>query len=296
MKTGEVPRIRNVAGIVPVVSSPTDYNLDWDSCLVPIAPNFYAIERAVLECAYAGCSTIWIVANDDTAPLIRYRIGDYVEDPVYLRRKSRFPSLARKQISVFYVPTPCRHKNKEGSAAWPILYGAKTAFGVVEELSKWVAPKKFYVAFPHGIYPADAIRPHRSEMARENNFSFTHRGESVLTGNLLGFTFTDEQMEEAIEKFKNSNTSVFFDDDPERERKYYFDNFSLDKVFESVFSSDKIEIELSWFYQINSWDGYCEYLSSEERKQVRHPGKLVMSYREWNPIGTDSEKELDEDT
>jgi hypothetical protein len=67
----------HLAGIVPVVTKQMDFQLDWHDCLMPIAPNFYAIERAVLECAYAGCKTIWIVANDDTTPLVRHRIGDF---------------------------------------------------------------------------------------------------------------------------------------------------------------------------------------------------------------------------
>lgn len=41
----------HLAGIVPVVTKPMDFQLDWHDCLMPIAPNFYAIERAVLECA-----------------------------------------------------------------------------------------------------------------------------------------------------------------------------------------------------------------------------------------------------
>ena len=82
----------HLAGIVPVVTKSMNFQLDWHDCLMPIAPNFYAIERAVLECAYAGCNTIWIVANDDTTPLVRHRIGDFIQDPIWLKRKSKFPS------------------------------------------------------------------------------------------------------------------------------------------------------------------------------------------------------------
>ena len=110
----KIKRVRNViakAGIVPVITPPTDFNLDWDDTLIPIAPDYHAVEQAVLECAYAGCKTIWIVANNDTTPLIRHRIGDYVQDPIYLRRPvTKFPSLQRKEISVFYVPMPPQHE------------------------------------------------------------------------------------------------------------------------------------------------------------------------------------------
>ena len=91
----------HVVGIVPLVTEPMDFNLDWHDSLMPIAPNYYAVERAVLECAYAGCKTIWIVANDDTTPLIRHRMGDYIQDPVWLGRMSRFPSSKRTLIPIF---------------------------------------------------------------------------------------------------------------------------------------------------------------------------------------------------
>ena len=79
----------HVVGIVPLVTEPMDFNLDWHDSLMPIAPNYYAVERAVLECAYAGCKTIWIVANDDTTPLIRHRLGDYIQDPVRQNTKTK---------------------------------------------------------------------------------------------------------------------------------------------------------------------------------------------------------------
>ena len=268
--------------------------MDWHDCLMPVAPNFYAIERAILECAYAGCRSIWIVANDDVAPLIRHRVGDYVEDPVYLRRPGNFPSLERQQRSVFYVPIAPKHKNKEWSIAWSILYGAKTAFNITSELSKWIASKKFYVAFPYGVYPADSVRPHRRELMKEDNYLLTFNNRSILTNDFLGFTFTDDQMVEGINIFKDVDSNLLFGDDLENEKEYFFDNFSLDKIFGKTILESK-KIELPWFNQIDSWDSYCNYLSSEEKKEIRHPGKLVISYREWSPIGRDVEKVLDED-
>ena len=78
----------HVVGIVPLVTEPMDFNLDWHDSLMPIAPNYYAVERAVLECAYAGCKTIWIVANDDT--INKAQIG----------RLHPRPSLARQDVTV----------------------------------------------------------------------------------------------------------------------------------------------------------------------------------------------------
>ena len=35
-----------------------------------------------MECAYAGCETIWIVADPDITPVFKRVIGDFVYDPV----------------------------------------------------------------------------------------------------------------------------------------------------------------------------------------------------------------------
>ena len=70
--------------------------------MTPIAPNFLAIERAVLECATAGCETIWIVCPSDMQPLLKYRLGEMVQDPVWISRKfDVFPSESRKQIPIY---------------------------------------------------------------------------------------------------------------------------------------------------------------------------------------------------
>ena len=52
-------------------------------------------------CAYAGCDTIWIVCNDDTAPLLRHRIGDYIEDPSYYYFNTSVNKDQRKRIPIF---------------------------------------------------------------------------------------------------------------------------------------------------------------------------------------------------
>ena len=77
----------HLAGIVPVAGQPLDFKMDWHDSLMPIAPDYLAVERAVFECAWAGCETIWIVANDDMTPLIRHRLGEWVQDPVWIGRR-----------------------------------------------------------------------------------------------------------------------------------------------------------------------------------------------------------------
>ena len=279
----------HLAGIVPLVSKPMDFCMDWHDCLMPLAPNFYAIERAVLECAYAGCETIWIVANDDATPLIRHRLGDYVQDPVWIGRKNKYPSQARKPIPIFYVPCPINHSNKSHCVSWTILHGAQTAYNVGANLSKWCAPNRFYVSFCHGVYPARILRPVRREISRDSNFALTFHDKSFATGDMLGFTFNIIQMHQAVDMFREVDKSLLWGKELENEEQYYEENFPLDKVFEHVILYIDKELEVPWFHQIDGWENYCQFLASPEKSEMRHPGRLIISYREFNPLGEDNE-------
>ena len=73
----------HLAGIIPIAGNDADIETIFPSVLLPISDGYSAIQKSVYECAMAGCSTIWIVANDDMAPIIRKTIGDWIYDPVY---------------------------------------------------------------------------------------------------------------------------------------------------------------------------------------------------------------------
>ena len=130
-----------LAGIVPIAGQPLDFNMPWHDCLIPLSQNYLAVERAVVECAYAGCETIWIVCNDDVQPLIRHRLGDYIQDPVWLGRKlSSTPTAERKEIPIFYVPVHPNDRDKRDCLGWSVLYGALTAYYISKNMSKWMTP------------------------------------------------------------------------------------------------------------------------------------------------------------
>jgi hypothetical protein len=88
----------------------------------------------------------------------------------------------------------------------------------------------------------------------------THGGKSILTGDPIDFSFTDEQMDEGISKFKEVSESFVFAE-PEEEREHFKENFTLEKVFEPLIYEDRTEFELPWHHDLYSWEGYCNYLS-----------------------------------
>lgn len=279
----------HLAGIVPIVNKPLDFRLDWHDCLMPIAPNFYAIERAVLECAYAGCKTIWIIANDDTTPLVRHRIGDFVQDPVWLGRKSKFPSQQRRPIPVFYVPMPTKHENKKNCISWTALYGAKTSLEIGDSISKWISPDRFYVSFPYSVYQTEILRPVRADISKDTNFALNYEGRSFKTNDMLGFTFNKEQMTKIMAMFRETENSFLLGDNLLNEETFFEDNFTLDKTFGCAIIDIDEGLSVPWYYPIDSWDAYCKYMAFDDKSSIRHPGRLVMSYREWNPVGVDNE-------
>ena len=164
----------HLAGIIPVAGQPFDFNFPWHDCCMPVASNYLAIERSVAECAYAGCETIWVVCNDDIQPLIRHRLGDYIQDPVWAIRKHD-PKASEKQkpIPIFYVPIHPKDRDKRDCLGWSVLHGALTAYHVSSRISKWTAPDKYYAAFPYGVYPVQILRNYREDIsAKKNFFSF----------------------------------------------------------------------------------------------------------------------------
>ena len=177
---------KHVAGIIPVAGIRTDFDLPWHPSLMPLGPNYLAVERAVLECAYAGCNTIWIVCNDDVTPLIRHQVGEMIQDPVYnYRHFEHNKNDVKRPIRIYYVPIAIRDINKRDNLAWSAIYGAKTAHNLIKSISKWVAPNKFYISWPYAWYEPSQVRNYRREVL-ESNFAFRFKKETIKD-NALSF-------------------------------------------------------------------------------------------------------------
>ena len=179
-KPFQAPASFHLAGIVPISGQSLDFELDFPDCMMPISKNYTLVEHAVYECAMAGCETIWLICNDDIAPIIRYRIGDYIQDPVYINRKSMFPSTHRVRIPIFYVPIHPKDRDKRDCLSWSVIHGALTSLKVTSQLSKWIIPDKYYVSFPYGIFPVEEIRDKRKAISSKNNFYIKYKNEKFI--------------------------------------------------------------------------------------------------------------------
>ena len=286
----------HLAGIIPVAGHKHDFGFQWDNVLMPIAENYTALERSVMECAYAGCETIWIVCNEDVQPLIRHRLGEMVQDPIwYGRTLSLNPEEERKQIPIYYVPVHPKDRDRVDCYAWSILHGANTAYWISKQMSVWVTPDKYYVSFPLSTYPENAPRVHRKLISSDNNFFFCYNGKTLKDGEYMGFTFGPEDFiksrqvirKEGTREWKDSNNEIPTERLP-FEKRWSARHFSLDKVFKPVIILESNTKELEWYHDLSSWDGYTGYFASEESKTIQRPYKGLLKYHEWNGLGVEN--------
>ena len=288
-------KIVHLAGIVPVAGFESDFNFLWHDCCMPIAPDYLAIERSVLECAYAGCETIWIVCNDDMQPLIRYRLGDYVNDPVWVYRPYDYRSSeSKKQIPIFYVPIHPKDRDKRDCLSWSVLYGASSAYSVSARISKWSTPGKYYVSFPYAVYPVEFLREHRTQISNNSNFCLTYEGKSVKNNNYMGFSFGPEDFKKLRKCLRDKGTGAYtsnLENGMPREKlpiadRYSARFFDLSDVF-GIYEP-QASVELPWYHAIDNWENYCSFMSSTERNEIKTPSKDILAFRELNRIGQDN--------
>ena len=297
----------HLAGIVPLAGEPLDFQFPWHDCMVPIAPNFLAIERAILECATAGCETIWVVCPSEMQPLLKHRLGEMVQDPIWISRKfDMYPSGSRKEIPIYYVEIHPKDQNKRDSLPWSILYGAKISTKVCAGLSQWLVPNKYYVAFPYAVYPSQHLRKYRKEISKQGYFFLlTDKGDSVLDGHYIGFAFEASEIGKLTKYFWDIQTGKFDPSQPLSERRegkfitkllpleerYSGRFFKVKDIFNQIdLEKPTFKIEMEWYYDISSWDNLCKYLSSEERKKMLRPRLPFFSNKRWNKVGKDDEE------
>tara|TARA_B100001094_G_scaffold331383_1_gene399471 strand:- start:346 stop:1230 length:885 start_codon:yes stop_codon:yes gene_type:complete len=264
----------HLSGIIPIANHNSEIDVKFPNVLLPLCDGFSAIQRSVFECAMAGCNTIWIVANEDMSPLIRKVIGDWIYDPVYYNRSfSTFPSEVRKEVPIYYVGIKPKDFNRRDSYGWSVLEGIHCAYMTSARISKWLTPEKYFVSFPFGIADPHQIREFRKEIRdKHNNFFYTHDNKNVKDNLPLSFTLTGDDFKLCRRAINKKTTREFLPPSPghqfpseklplhERWSARYF-NFS--DVFEDVCESSSFKHELEWFYDVSTWQGYRNYIASE---------------------------------
>lgn len=274
----------HLAGIVPVAGQDLGFGFPWHDSLMPIAQDYLAVEHAVLSCAYAGCETIWVVCHNDMQPLIRHRLGEWVDDPTQYGLPINGEE-QRVRVPIFYVPIHPKDRYKKDCLGWSALYGAQSAHFLGKNISKWLMPDKFFVSFPYGIIPLNFIRSIRKKISHQKKMSVTYNGQNIKTGAFLPFTFDAEDYKRCRDIIKHETT---YGRDKEGNKiplieRYSARFFPLEQVFKGY--EIEQEFETPWYYDISSWDNLTNFFATNEQKTLAKPD--WMRYNEWNPIGKD---------
>ena len=281
---------KHLAGIIPVSGVKTDFNMPWHESLMPIGPNYLAVERSVLECAYAGCNTIWIVCNDDVTPLIRYQVGEMIQDPVYnYRHFEHNKKDFKRPIRIYYVPLNVRDINKRDNLAWSAIHGAKTANKILRKISLHLAPDKFWISWPYGYTDPYLLRGIRKDIIT-GHVMLSYEDQTAKDNLYLGLTLDIQQVEQLIVESKTRSTGMWIDPETRNERysleeRFSYRNFTLQEVFELLQCSSYKKLAVEDYYNLDSWSGYCDFLSN--KASIKKP--KILKSTEWNGVGIDEE-------
>jgi hypothetical protein len=277
-------RHTHVAGIIPVSGLETDYNIDTPEFLLPLEPGFTAIQKSVYECAIAGCQTIWIVANQDLAPIVRKRVGEWTYDPVYFNRfKYGEGSENRREVPIYYVPIHPKDRDRRDSYGWSILNGIYGSWRVANHISKWIVPEKYFISFPMSAYDIHQLRHHRQAIADlDAGFFMSYNDETVLDNKPLCFTMTGRDYINCRRDVNKKTTREFYNTEegeryPSRklpiEKRWSAKNFSLSDVFDKLEGVESHIYEPDWFYDLSTWEGYRTFLTSEN--SIKKPADIL---------------------
>tara|TARA_Y100000310_G_scaffold134643_1_gene133569 strand:- start:6411 stop:7283 length:873 start_codon:yes stop_codon:yes gene_type:complete len=264
----------HVAGVIPLANLETEHALDVPSCMLPVNAGFTAIQKSVFECAMAGCQTIWIVANQDLAPIVRKSVGEWVYDPVYYKRTmTKFYKNVRKEVPIYYVPISEQDRDRRDSYGWSVLHGVNSAWWVANKISKWLVPEKYFISFPMSAYDIYSIRSHRRQISdRKINFFLTHNGQTVKDNLPLSFTMKGEDFIKCRRKVNKLTTREFLpplegDKYPSQklplEKRWSAKNFKFKTIFEEVEEQNAVKKEIDWFYDLSRWEEYKSFLGSK---------------------------------
>jgi len=288
---------KNLVGIIPVAGhDKRDFNMPWPDCMMPIASGYSMLESSVVECAWAGCKSIWIVVNDDFARIIRKKIGDWVSDPVYNDRKfDPKPNESRRRIPVYYVPVPLKHRDKIDSLSWSVIHGALTSFKLTNNLSKWVIPGKYYVSFPYSYVSPFQLREHRKEISGPKNVYFTSNGMGVKEGLMTSFTFMKDDWLE-FRRVVRTSTGLRVPGSPFEEKhllppeeRWNGRWFQPEKVFAPLKDEELIKIPVEEFFSIGSWEEYIDFIAASRNLLIKRPSKSVLIGTKYNRVAEDRE-------
>jgi len=239
--------------------------LPWSPTYAPIANNLLAIERSVLECAYAGVSSIWIIATETVGTLLRERVGEYCKTHYHAENERN-----DEIIPIYYIPYHPHDAIFRPFTSWSILYTYWFVSRLMAQVSMAMLPIGAYVSFPSALYDPQVGKGLAASVLKEMDGANPEYPSLSFDGEAkrLGF-FIDERCWYAaaahFEGGENLPVRHAKHFDTERWRNAAVEHcelhYSLDKVFEDMVVSDT-KVPVPWYYDIRTWEGYRSFTAS----------------------------------
>ena len=144
-------------GVISLYKLKKKHSFEWFNALLPLSFSTTLLHRAIAECAYFGCDSIWITCEYEEQALYKRVITRYINDPLhyYFRLDPRWYDKI-KRIPIYFVPMNPKDIGVRDSHAWGYINAAQQALNVYKLISDKV-PRFFYAAPIEGIYSAELL-------------------------------------------------------------------------------------------------------------------------------------------
>ena len=271
----------HLVGIIPLAKKESIFNTIWDDGLIRTGKNLNAIQSAVLDCASAGCTSIWINADYEQIDLLKKEVGSWVQDPIYFWRSyERYPSEHRRFIPIFYSWNHQKDVKRRDSYGWGILNAASVATKIAKNISKFLIPDMFYVSFPFAVTSMWQSQDYRKELRRKR-FCFVHEDKTFMDNKLLSFSFTQEDLKAARANVRKKGTGFYMSvpegpNDPNwqkprpLEERWSARFFEISDIFSFIDLDNYHKEQARYYYPITSWEEYVDFMKSDLELKAPH--------------------------
>ncbi len=276
----------HIAGIIPMHGYPLDFNFPWHDTLIPVSCDYLSIERCIVECISAGCDTIWISCTDSITPMFKKRLGDYAHKIISGSSfDSKYMITERCMIvPIFFIQIPPKDMTERDSFLWSMIHGALMCSRVSKSFSNWIIPKKFYISSPYGVNDPKEIEKYKKQIAGDSNvFVCDEFGKSIIDGKYLGFSIGLEDVIRIKKYILTNYTKEWYKDEGGKlKRLDKLERFSSrwitpQEVLTKInWKNSMHKVGVSWSYNINSWEAYCDYISSGHAKKLKRPETKIL--------------------
>ena len=141
------------------------------------------------------------------------------------------------------------------------------------KISKWLAPEKYFISFPFGVFDIYFIRQHRKLISdKQKNIFFTYNKKSIIDNQFLPFTMTGEDFKTCRRRVNKKTTREYLPPLPDHQYpsqklplqdRWSARQFSFSEIFEDLRAIDHHDISLDWYHDVSTWDNYVGFISSD---------------------------------